>query len=112
MRRLPLFVVVAIAGWLLAVTEVCAEEPAFTLTIRNHQFDPSQLEVPAGAKVRLTLRNLDPTAEEFDSDDLHREKVVAGNSEGVVFIGPLRPGTYNFMGEYHQATAQGRIVAK
>ena len=112
MRRLPLFVVVTIAGWLVAVAEVRAEEPAFTLTIKNHQFEPSQLEVPAGVKVRLTVRNLDSTVEEFDSDDLHREKVVAGNSEGAVFIGPLRPGTYNFMGEYHRATAQGRVIAK
>jgi Cupredoxin-like domain len=89
-----------------------ADNPSFTLTLQNHKFDPAELEVPANVKVYLTVKNLDPTAEEFDSDDLHREKVVTGGHEAVVIIGPLKPGTYRFMGEYHSATAQGRIIAK
>jgi plastocyanin len=105
----PVALVVLLLG---VVPAAQADEPSFTLTIRNHQFDPAEIDVPAGVKVHLLVKNLDPTAEEFDSDDLHREKVVAGGHEGTVVIGPLQPGTYHFMGEYHAATAQGRVVAK
>jgi len=91
---------------------VRAEDPAFILTIKDHRFDPATIEIPAGQKVKLTVRNQDATAEEFDSYDLNREKVIPGSSEGIVFIGPLDPGSYDFMGEFHADTAQGKVVAK
>ena len=62
--------------------------------------------------MKILVRNQDDTAEEFDSYDLNREKVIAGNSEGIVIIGPLDAGTYSFMGEFHADTAHGTIVVK
>ena len=56
--------------------------------------------------------NEDATPEEFESHDLNREKVIAGKSKGIVVIGPLKPGTYSFVGEFHEDTAKGRIVVK
>jgi plastocyanin len=98
----------AAAGWMAPARAA----DNYQLTIKNHRFDPSSLTVPAGKRVKLVVKNADPTAEEFDSDDLHREKVIAGGGVGTLYIGPLAAGTYRFMGEYHAATAQGRIVAK
>lgn len=89
-----------------------AEAPGYTLTLKDHRFEPPQLDIPAHAKVKLTIKNLDTSAEEFDSDDLHREKVVAAGQQGVVYIGPLDPGTYRFQGEYHPTTAQGSVLVK
>ena len=89
-----------------------AEDASATLTIKDHKFDPAILEVPAGAKIKLLVRNQDSTAEEFDSYALNREKVIPAGGEGIVFIGPLDPGTYEFMGEFHADTAQGKVVAK
>ena len=74
--------------------------------------NPAELEVPAGQKIKLLVDNQDPTPEEFESHSLNREKVIPGNSKATIFIGPLKPGSYEFFGEFHQATAQGRIVAK
>ena len=82
------------------------------LTIENHKFTPAQVAVPAGQPATITINNLDPLAEEFDSSDLHIEKVVAGKSSGTVHLHPLDAGTYKFMGEYHSDTAQGVVVAK
>jgi plastocyanin len=89
-----------------------AADDTFTLTIQNHRFDPAQLDVPAGKKLKLVVRNLDPTPEEFESRDLKREKVIAGKGQASISIGPLKPGTYKFAGEFHEGTAQGQIVAK
>jgi hypothetical protein len=82
------------------------------LTIQNHVWKPAELDVPAGKHVVINIKNLDPTAEEFDSDDLKVEKIVPGNGAGVVRLHGLDAGRYSFMGEYHPATAQGVVVAK
>jgi len=89
-----------------------ADDPEFTLQLREHRFTPSEVKVPAGAKVRLVIDNQDGTVEEFDSFALNREKLVFPNSKGTVFIGPLKPGRYEFMGEFNQSTAKGVVVAE
>ena len=89
-----------------------AATPEFTIAIQDHRFDPAEVVVPAGKKVKLVIDNRDATPEEFESHDLKREKVIAGKSKGVVWIGPLRPGKYRFFGEFHEATAQGVLIAK
>jgi hypothetical protein len=83
-----------------------------SLVLENHRFTPDRLEVPAGKKVKVMIENRDATAEEFDSGDLRVEKVIPGKSKGVVWLGPLKPGEYKFMGEYNEKTAQGVVVAK
>jgi hypothetical protein len=86
--------------------------PTIVVKIKNHKFQPSEVIVPANKRIRLLIKNLDDTPEEFESHELHREKVIFGNSEGAVLIGPLKPGPYPFFGEFHESTAQGRIIAK
>ena len=76
------------------------------------RFEPVEITAPAGKKLKLVIDNQDATPEEFESHDLRREKVVAGNSKATVWIGPLKPGTYSFVGEYHEATAKGTLIVK
>ena len=83
-----------------------------TLTISGHRFVPAELKVPAGRKIKLTVVNTDSSAEEFESYELNREKVVAGNGRIVVFVGPLRPGRYPFFGEFNMNTAKGALIAE
>ena len=89
-----------------------ADDPEFRLTIREHRFEPATIEIPASTRVKLLIENTDPTPEEFESYPLNREKVIPGKSKGVVYIGPLRPGTYPFFGDFNQKTAQGQIVVR
>ena len=89
-----------------------AQTPVFEIEIREHLFFPSALEVPANQKIKLIIYNRDPTPEEFESYELNREKVIMGNSQGIVFIGPLKPGEYPFFGEFNLKTALGKIIAK
>lgn len=98
-------------GLLFASTIAVAETPVFELHIKDHQFSPAELQIPAGTKVKLLVKNKDATPEEFESYELNREKIIPGNSEVTVYIGPLDPGTYGFFGEFHMDTAQGKIIA-
>ena len=95
-----------------AAAGVEAQEAAYNLSIRDHRFSPAQIDIPANTKVRLVIRNEDATPEEFDSTQLRREKVIPGGSEATLYVGPLPPGTYEFLGEFHPETARGRIVVR
>jgi hypothetical protein len=89
-----------------------AAEPEFVITIKDHQFDPAELTLPADTKIKLLVKNLDATPEEFESHDLHREKLIAANGEVVIYIGPLKSGIYKFFGDFNQSTAKGQVVVK
>ena len=85
--------------------------PSVTLILKDHRFTPAILSVPAGTRVRVTLINRDPATEEFDSHDLRVEQLVTPMGKVSFDIGPLRPGQYSFMGEFHAGTAQGKVIA-
>lgn len=105
--------VAALAVLMVAFQAVAATDE-FTLTIKNHAFEPKELVVPAGKKIKIMVVNQDATPAEFESKSLNREKLIPGKSTGVVNVGPLKPGRYGFVEEYHEteAAAQGTIVVK
>ncbi|WP_346837836.1 cupredoxin domain-containing protein [Microbulbifer sp. SAOS-129_SWC] len=109
LRRLMTASILVLAA---AASSAMAEVKEFKIVIKDHVFAPAKLVVPAGQKVKLLLVNQDPTPEEFESYDLYREKIVAGNSQVVIFLDPMDPGEYSYFGEFHEATAQGKIVAQ
>ena len=110
MRTLFLGPIIAVV--LAAAGPINAAETAVSLVIRNHRFEPTELKVPAGQRVKLTVHNQDTTPEEFESHSLNREKVIPGGAKATLFIGPLKPGRYAFVGEYNEATAKGFVVAE
>jgi len=95
-----------------SVAARAAGEPEFAITLKDHRFTPSEIRIPANVKVRLVIDNQDATPEEFDSHALNREKVIPGRSNATVFVGPLSPGRYPFMGEFNAASAQGTVVVE
>lgn len=105
---IPLFALVT-ALFVSAPSQATDE---YFLNIKNHRFDPTELTIPAGAKVKLIVKNHDATPEEFESFDLHREKLVTGGGQAVIYLGPLKPGIYKFFGEFNTETAKGRIIVK
>jgi hypothetical protein len=109
--RTPLAAVLLVAP--LAILPARAEEEkAYTLTIKDHRFEPTQIEIPADTKVKLVIKNMDATPEEFEMTSPKREKVVKGGQEGTLYVGPFKPGTYEFFGDFNPKTARGQIVVK
>ena len=110
------FFTAALLGLSLAVFlphgPAAAADETFSLAISNHRFEPAELQVPADKKFKLTVKNRDATPEEFESDEMHIEKVIPGKTDAVILVGPLKPGTYPFIGEFHEDTAKGKLVAK
>jgi plastocyanin len=89
-----------------------ASAQQLNVTIKDHKFQPAEIKVPAKKRVTLTVVNDDATPEEFESKKLKVEKVIPGKSKAVVRFGPLEPGRYEFVGEFHEDTAKGVVIAE
>jgi plastocyanin domain-containing protein len=109
---MPRFALLPLALLLAIGTNAAAQEPSYTLVIKDHKFQPTEIEVPSGQKIALIVKNDDPTPEEFESTQLKREKVIPGGQQATIYVGPLKPGKYEFFGEFNPKTARGQIIAK
>ena len=98
------------AAFVTSVAQAADNEVA--LIIKNHQFSPAEIKVPVNQRVKLNVHNQDSTPEEFESHSLNREKLIPAGAKAVIYIGPLKPGRYDFFGEFNPGTAQGVVVAE
>jgi uncharacterized cupredoxin-like copper-binding protein len=105
LRTLLIAVAVSIA------VPAAADEPKVAIAIHDNQFVPAEISVPAGVKVELKIKNEKKTAAEFESHELRREKVIAPGAAATLYVGPLKPGRYEFFDEFHPET-RGFLVAK
>jgi plastocyanin len=96
----------------LTVVAAAAADVEIPVTIEKNRFEPSEIKVKAGAPFVLVVTNKDATPEEFESKELRIEKVIPAGKTLKIRIRALKPGTYPFVGEYHEATAKGRIIAE
>jgi plastocyanin len=113
MRRVAtvLAVVVVMLGGLTALGWA-ADPQEIAVAIENNRFAPDEIRVKAGAPFVLVVTNKDKTPEEFESKVLRIEKVIPGGKTMKIRVPSLKAGTYPFVGEFHEATAKGRIVAE
>ena len=107
MRRFAL----AIALVFAAAAPAFADDPVVTITLKDNQFLPTEVPVPAGVKVQLLIKNEQQVNAEFESTSLHREKIVTAGGQISVFIGPLDPGSYEFFDDFH-STTRGHLIVK
>ncbi len=108
-RRLLPSLVVAATLALTAGAARADDTVKLSITIKDQKFDPAELHAPPGKTVEIQVKNLNPIVSEFESADLHFEKIVPAGSQAVVYVRPLQPGRYNFYDDFHHAT-QGYLV--
>lgn len=88
-----------------------AEPLAIQVTLKNHLFDPPELKAAAGTPIVITVTNEDETPEEFESEALKLEKIVAPKSSIKLRLKALAPSRYEFSGEYN-ASAKGTLIVE
>ena len=98
-----------VCTFILFSTPALADD--YVLTLKDHQFTPQVLELPANQKIKLIVKNQQTTPAEFESAELNREKVVEANGEITVNLGPLDTGTYKYFDDFHHETT-GTITVK
>ena len=82
---------------------------SLSLTIKDGKFEPAELHAPASRALEIHVTNLIAIPSEFESGDLHFEKIVPVGKEAVVRVRPQQPGRYNFFDDFHRET-QGVLV--
>jgi plastocyanin len=85
------------------------EAVSLSLTIKDHKFEPAELHAPPGRGIDIHVRNLNTIPSEFESSDLHVEKIVPVGKEAVVHVRPQQPGRYGFFDDFHRET-QGVLI--
>lgn len=86
-----------------------ADAVTLSLTLKDHKFDPAEVHAPPGTPIQFKVKNLNDIVSEFESSDLHFEKIVPVGSEAVVHVRPQQPGKYNFYDDFHRET-QGYLI--
>src|SRR4051794_23683965 len=80
------------------------------IVVKDKKFVPAEVRAPANARIVIQVKNQDAVAMEFESKSLKLEKVVAPNSEGLVRVGPLKPGKYEFFDDFNMSNRGTLIV--
>jgi hypothetical protein len=108
---LTLQVLIAPAAW-IAPPAIAQELPAFTVAIRDGRITPTQIEVPAGRKIKLVIRNEGSSPCELENLDLRVEKVLAPGANSFVVIHSLKPGRHRFIDEFHPDGDTLELIAR
>jgi hypothetical protein len=109
LKRAP---VLALLTLLAPLAAARADEPAFTIEFKDGVVNPLRLEVPANTRFRLDLRNSGATPAEFESTELHKEKVLAPDSSSTLVFRTLDPGEYTFFDDFHPDAPKAVLQAK
>src|SRR5262249_26566390 len=78
------------------VTPLAADYPQIALSIRDHQFVPSDVPAPAGVKVELIIKNEQATTAEFESTALRRERSFLPAAKSASSSGRCAPEPTSF----------------
>jgi hypothetical protein len=112
-RVIWLLQVVLLSSACSAALVAAADTPTeLALTLDQHRFSPEELRVKANTPFILVLTNKDKEDEEFEISLLRIEQIVSGGKTLQLKMPALKKGTYEFVGEFHEKTAKGRIVAE
>ena len=95
-----------------ALASAADTPPELALTLDQHRFSPEELRVKANTPFILVITNKDKEDEEFEVPSLRIEQIVSGGKTLQLRMPTLKPGTYQFIGDFHEKTAKGRIVAE
>ena len=89
-----------------------AEDLPPEIKLEGGHYTPAELSVPANTTFKLRVTNADAAAIEFESFELHRERVVQPGETITVYMPAMAPGTYKYIDDFHPETPEGTLIAK
>jgi hypothetical protein len=104
----------------LTIIYVCILPPAiqaaegdgeYHLIFKDQRFEPADLSIPAGRRIKLIVENQSDIPVEFESFELNREKVVVPHGKVIIYLGPVDPGTYSYFNDFNRDTT-GTLTAR
>jgi cupredoxin-like protein len=99
-------------GALGAASAARADDPPLELRFADGRYEPSQLVAPANTPFKVKVTNASGAAIEFESFELHRERVVPPGESATVNFPSLDAGSYKFFDDFNDSVAPGEIVVR
>jgi hypothetical protein len=97
---------------ILAAPVLAAEDmPVFHIVLKDGSISPTRLVVPAGKPFKLEISNTGTTPAEFESQSLHKERVLAAGATSSLVFRRLEAGEYDFFDDFHPS-ARAVLVAQ
>ena len=112
MRRIVWFCAILSIALSAVLTSAADTPPELALVLEQQRFSPAELRVKANAPFVLVITNKDKDDGEFEISSLRIEKVIPGSKTLQLNMPALKPGTYEFIDDFHEKTAKGHIVAE
>ncbi len=103
---------IVLAAVLSAAVARADDDPVFLIEFANGAIMPSVLEVPAGARFKLELRNSGSDPVEFESVELRKEKVLGPGATSFIVIRRLEPGEHHFFDDFHLYMPPATLIAQ
>lgn len=101
MNRVSRCLAIVVMALPLAGTSALADDASsYNLVMNKDKFTPDRMEVPAEKKISILIDNQSGESEKIYFMVNH-ERVLPASEKTKVFIGPLDPGEYKFVGNYH-----------
>lgn len=110
-RRLPPALLLGAALTVSGGAAKADDAVEISVTMKDRVFDPAELHAPSGKQIVIRVKNLNSIVTEFESSDLHFEKILPVGKDGVVYVRPQQPGRYKFFDDFHHET-QGVLVVQ
>jgi len=89
-----------------------AADDSSQLRFHGGAVEPTSLMLPANTPVKLRVTNSADAAIEFESFELHRERVVQPGQTITVYLPALPRGTYPFFDDFSHGAVKGEIVSR
>jgi len=110
--RKSIFLVSLVFYVCLGAWAQAAPLPNYEITITDGKFEPEKIEVPAGQRFKITIKNTGSSPAEFENLSMRVEKVLGPGVQSFVVIHPLKPGSYTFIDEFHLDMPGFEIIAE
>ena len=94
------------------VAKAAEAMPVFSIRALGGILEPAIIEVPADTRFKIEIENEGSDPVEFESTELHLEKVLAGGAKSYLVINGLKPGTYTFFDDFHPDTGKVQVIVK
>jgi Cupredoxin-like domain len=106
------FAVATTAAVAFTVPSFAADVMMPEVRFQHGSFEPAQVTVPANTPFKVKVTNGSDAAIEFESFELHRERVVPPGETITVHMPSLAPGNYQFFDDFHHQVPKGVIVSQ
>jgi len=98
---------------LLPAASVRADDmTSFKVQMKDGAISPDRIEIESGKPFRIDVTNAGTGPAEFESSELHKEKVLMGGGTGSLIFRSLSAGTYVFFDDFHPDGSKLTLVVK